>query len=263
MRLPWTKDKPRSEPKLEVVAPFGGDLEDFTVLRYHAIRALCGALMDRHTACRSPHSFCGPGHWRGGDDAPRSLIAEAIPQSATLTDSADRIGIYLCPAYVKSGGDDDTDIMDYITRMIPSQPAPSHKLVVFPPTDGTYQIMYGSVLNPVDGDYSTGSIDPDNVRPLTGNPEPKHCRWQYWESELDKGDWLVPRFHCLQVFGEWWVVEVSRSHGVAQKVAGLDFADNPEHNFGIHSGRFNRGDRIVLRTGLDSELARVLQENRE
>ena len=78
MRLSWRRNKPSSEPKLEVlgspvpvktwgVAPFGGDLEDFTVLRYHAIRALCGVLMDRHTACRSPHPFCGPSHQRDGD----------------------------------------------------------------------------------------------------------------------------------------------------------------------------------------------------
>ena len=56
MRLPWKKSK---EPKAG--APFGGELEasDFALLRHHALRVLCGALMDRHTDCRSPHPFCG------------------------------------------------------------------------------------------------------------------------------------------------------------------------------------------------------------
>ena len=44
---------------LETVGSFDGNLEDFTVLRYHAVRALCGVLMDRHTACRSPHRSVG------------------------------------------------------------------------------------------------------------------------------------------------------------------------------------------------------------
>ena len=66
MRLPWKKSKAsrlKAVHELKDAASFGGDLEDFTVLRHHAVRALCGALMDRHTACRSPHPFCGqPGH---------------------------------------------------------------------------------------------------------------------------------------------------------------------------------------------------------
>ena len=261
MRLPWTKDKPRSEPRLEVVAPFGGDLEDFTVLRYHAIRALCGVLMDRHTACRSPHPFCGPSHQQDGD-APRSLIAEVIPQSTTPTDDADRIadliGIYLCPASVKSSGKGNEEPVEYIARMTPDLPMPNRKLAVLPPTGGVYQVTYGPILNPVEGDYSTGSLDPDNVRPLTSNPEPKHCRWRYWESELGKGDWLVPRFHCLQTFGQWWVVEVDRSRGAAQQVAGLIVADNPEHNSGIHVQK----DAVYLRpAGDESEFSKVLREN--
>ena len=239
MRLPWKRNKSGSKPergvsgspataptsktaeKPEEATSFGGDLEDFTVLRYHAIRALCGVLMDRHTDCKSPHPFCGPGHRQNGD-TPGSLMAEVIPQGTTLTGGADLIGIYLCPASAESSGEDNEDIMEYIVRMIPSQPVPDRKLVVFPPTDGTYQVLYGPILDPTEGNYSTGKIDPDNRRPLRANPEPKHCRWQYWESGLDRGDWLVPRFQCLQVFGEWWVVEVDRVRGVAKQVAALE-----------------------------------------
>ena len=70
------------------------------------------------------------------------------------------------------------------------------------------------------------------------------------------GDWLVPTFHCLQVFGEWWVVDVDKSRGLAQQVAALEFADNPGHNFGIHAGK-----GICAHLDDDSELSRVLREN--
>ena len=136
--------------------------------------------------------------------------------------------------------------------MIPDQLVPNRKLVVFPPREGIFEVMYGPIINPVEGNYSTGSIDSDNSRPLTGNPEPNHCRWQYWESGLDKGGWLVPGFHCLQVFGAWWVVEVDQVRSVAQQVAALDFADNPDHNFGIHSGR--KPSTLALRMTIASIL---------
>ena len=275
MKLPWKRgnrrkkdDSPATEStgapglvSISTNAPkFDGDLEDFTVLRHHAIRALCGAIMDRHTACVSPHPFCGPGHMRNGD-TPRSLIAEVIPQGTSQTSGANLIGIYLCPATAEFNSEGSQDVMDWIVRMVPTQSAPNRKMAVSSPVDGVYQALYGPVLNTVEGDYSTGSIDPANSRPLRCDPEPNHCRWQYWENGLNRGDWLVPRFHCLQVFGEWWIVEVDRARGEVQQVAALDFADNPEHNFGIHSGRFKKGDVYALRVDLDGELAKVLQEN--
>ena len=103
MRLPWKKRKQESEPVDEqttptasspVSVPFGGDLEDFTILRHHAVRALCGMLMDRHTACQSPHPFCDSGHRQDGD-APQMLVAEVVPQGTKSTGYADLIGIYL------------------------------------------------------------------------------------------------------------------------------------------------------------------------
>ncbi len=234
MRLPWKKSRASwlaVSKELKDAASFGGDIEDFTVLRHHAVRALCGALMDRHTACRSPHPFCGPGHQQNGD-TPRMLIAQAVPQSNPLLSNPDLIGIYLCQASaLESSGEEEEDIMRFITRMTPTEPAPSRKLVVSPPKAGTFQALYGPILNPIEGDYSTGSIDPAKAIQLNCDPEPRHCRWQYWESGLTKGDWLVPRFHCLQVFGEWWVVDVDPTRGLSQQVAALDFADTPEHNF--------------------------------
>ena len=237
MRLPWRKSKPdpatgdkTTTAPASASASFDGDLGDFKVLRHHAARALCGAIMDRHTACKSPHPFCGPGHRQNGD-TPRSLIAEVVPQGTGQTENADLIGIYLCPASTEFDSGGNQDIMDWIIRMAPTQPTPSRKLSIAPPANGVYQALYGPVLNTVEGDYSTGNIDINDSRTLWCDPEPKHCRWHYWESELDRGDWLVPRFHCLQVFGEWWIVEVDRARWAAQQVAALDFADDPEHNF--------------------------------
>ena len=147
--------------------------------------------------------------------------------------------------------------------MTPAQPVPQRKLVVSPPHSGTYAAMYGPVLNPVNGDYSTGSIDPENARLIYCNPEPRHCRWKYWEPRVTKRDGEVTRLHCLQVFGEWWVVDVDVGAGMFQQVAALDVADNPDHNSGIHQ----TDGVIVLRGEPDPsdpvlcEFYRVVREN--
>ena len=251
MRLPWKKSKPETER----TASFGSDLEDFTVLRHHGIRALCGALMDRHAACRSPHPFCG----QEDRDGVHEFVAEVIPQGSPDSNVPDLIGIYLCKASASANmnTEETWDPMEYIIRMVPTEPAPNRKLVVPPPQGGTYAAMYGPILNPVEGDYSTGRIDPANARPLNCNPEPQHCRWKYWESGLNWGDWRVPRFHCLHVHSEWWIVDIVDEHTVEkdgpglrrlyQQVAALDFADNPEHNFGIHAEK--EGSIYVNRGG--------------
>ena len=222
-------------PAPDTMFPFGGDLEDFTVLRHHAVHALCGVLMDRHTDCRSPHPFCGPGHWNNGD-VPTRLIAQAVPQ--TSAQGQDLIGIYLCPADgpVDSSGQQQ-DVVEFVTRLTYTRSTPDRKLVIFPPKDGVYPVQYGPIVNPVEGDYSTGQIDQSRQIPFRSDPEPSHCRWQYWDSHLTKGDWLIPTFHCLQVFGEWWVVDVDRTRNIAQQVAALDFADNPDHKHGDGAGK--------------------------
>ena len=214
---------------------FDGDLEDFVVLRRHAVRALCGMFMDRHSGCAGMgHPFCGPGGHRQNGDTPYRLIAQAIPQRDALG-GGDLIGIYLCLATNPADGHEqqDIDIMEHIAQMTFAHPTPGRKLVVNPPENGVYHIRYGPVINPVEGDFSTGQIDPDSQILLRSDPEPAHCRWQYWESSLTEGNsLLVPTFHCLQVLGECWVVDVDRSRGMAQQVAALEFADNPEHDFG-------------------------------
>ena len=258
MRLPWKKHK--TEPE----APTFGDLEDLSVFRHHALRALCGVLMDRHSACQSPHPFCGhPGHRANNGIPPPMLVAEAIPQRSAdskVTNSPDLIAIYLCRA-AGPQTDEEHNPLEYAISLTRTDPVPNLKLVIQAPRDGKYPALNGPILNPVEGDYSTGSIDMDEARPLNGNPEPSHCRWQYWESQLPaqtEDGWLLPRYHCLQVNGEWWVVEVGR--GMAQQVAALDFADNPEHNFGIHD---EKEPRIYVNNTKDpdSEFSKVVREN--
>ena len=268
MRLPWKKSKLSTPNAVEktIDASFGGDLEDFAVLRHHAIRALCGALMDRHAACRSPHPFCGV----EDRDAVHEFIATVIPQMRPNSNVPDLIAIYMCgaSALANMNTEEKWDPMEYISQMVPTEPAPSRKLVVFPPEGRTYVAMFGPILNPVEGNYYTGGIDPAKARPLNCNPEPRHCRWKYWESSLDRGDWQFLRFHCLHVHGEWWIVDIVDEHVVEedgpggkrlyQQVAALDFADNPEHNFGIHEAK---GPTIYTTRDPDSEHAKVLREN--
>ena len=245
MKLPWRR-KPKANPSAadsepDEVATFG-DLEDFAVLRHHAIRALCGTLMDRHTACRSPHPFCGVSGHRGGDAGELiQLIAQAVPQGSADADVPSLIGIYLTRAIhgeIKEGErDKEIHPMEYIARMVPRDTVQSRKLVVWPPKNGTYPVEYGRILNPAEGGYPTGSMDQNTNRPINDcNPEPKHCRWRYWESENSgrnlQGDLLIPELRCLQVNGEWWVADVNAAQGFIQQVAGLDWADSPRHNFG-------------------------------
>ena len=268
MRLPWKKNQPERRtrfPQSETTgvnsaASFGTDLEDPALLRRHAIRSLSGMLMDRHTSCRTPsqsHPFCGPVGHRQADDAPQMLVVEAIEQvSDSSSSSPDRIGLYFCRATL-SEAVDSNDAMEYIIHMKHAEPAPSHKLVVFPPdADGIYQSVFGPVIKPVEGDFSTGGVDGNRARPFHCDPEPKHCEWQYWDSELDTSGW-VPRYYCFQGYGYWWIAEMDEMRRAAHQVAAFDLADNPNHNFGIHS----KPGYYESTNNSSDEFLKVLQEN--
>ena len=61
---PFKRKTPKEQSSLEtrlnrVGVPFSSDIADPLILKYHALRALCGALMDRHSSCQSPHPFAG------------------------------------------------------------------------------------------------------------------------------------------------------------------------------------------------------------
>ena len=69
-----------------------GNLEDFAVLRGHALNALCGALMDRRSDCEKEHPFCGPGHLENGD-SPKQFIAQAVPNQDATTGGRSNRGL--------------------------------------------------------------------------------------------------------------------------------------------------------------------------
>ena len=204
-----------------------GNLFEFAVLRDHALRALCGALMDRHTDCEREHPFCGPGHQQDGD-SPTQFLAQAVEQRDGAV-GGELIGIYLTPATAGSSKEGES-IVEYAARMSPTSDVPNRKLVVSPPDGGVYPALYGPIREASGGAYPTGRLDPaGNNIPFDCVYRPDHCRWQYWESELTGEGRVVPVFNCLQLFGQWWIVEGDAVSGVAQQVAALDFADNPNH----------------------------------
>ena len=211
------------------IAPAFSNLEDPAVLRRHSLRALCGALMDRHSDCQRAHPFCGPGHQQNGD-TPRQFVAMAVQQRSGNTGAA-LIGVYLCPSTDSDPGNGQQEVMDYLIRMVPTQAAPTHKLVVAARgASDVYPTLIGKVKDATGDENPGGMLDSGTHRTVRCTPTPGHCKWQYWDSEIELRPGMVPRFHCLQVFGQWWIAEVDQESGMAQQVAALDFADNPGHN---------------------------------
>ena len=248
----------KSERKEPSVIPFPADIEEIPSMKHHGLRALCGALMDRHSSCLSPHPFCGPqGHRQEGDTLIQ-VIAHAIPQS--YPDGRSLLAIYLCRAKsgISSTNTGLVDPLDYAVRLTYLDTTPSWKMLVDLMEDGNYIVRFGSITNPVEGDFSTGRVDEESMRTLHSIPEPAHAKWEYWESVITEGQRVIPEFHCLQVKGEWWIVDADRERGMYCQMAALEFADNPEHNWGIYkpdrSGYyFNPND--------GSEYSKMLYEN--
>ena len=144
----------------------------------------------------------------------------------------------------------------YAAQLSYRDTVPSRKIVVDLLDNGQYLGRFGEIANPVDGDYSTGRINEDTIRTLDCDPKPAHAKWVYYEDKLSEDQRDVPKFHCLQVFGQWWVVDVDREGGLAQQVAALEYTDNPNHNQGIH----NRGSSVYESVS-GSEFSKVLDEN--
>jgi hypothetical protein len=249
------RDDSRNRPERgPVVVPFPDDIAELSVLKHHGLRALSSFLMARHSACRSPHPFCGPAV---NVETVLYLIAHVVLQAGEA-DGRLFPAIYFTRA--KSGLPDTGELIepfDYVSHLDYAEETPSRKLVVDLISDGTRSIQYGPILNPTVGDYSTGRIDPDNFRTVYCNPEPLHAKWQYWESQLTAGQQVVPEFRCLLLRGEWWIADADRQRGLAQQVAGLTLADDPNHNWGIHTNT----NSIFTVANHESEYARVLDEN--
>lgn len=256
---PFRKSTPKErKPRGSVPIPFPDDLDDIATMKYHGLRALCGALMDRHSACLSPHPFCGPqGHWQKGDNAIQ-LIAHVIPQ--LTPDMTPILGVYLCTAKVNEQSSPvttESELLEHIAKFTYAESIPNLKMVVNLVDDGTYMAQFGPIQNPVNYDYSTGRVDPNNIRLLYCNPEPSQVKWEYHDNSITEGQEVIPEYHCYQVYGSWWIVDVDRARGMAALVAGIQFADNPDHNFGIH----HRTNAYYANANDGSERSKVLFEN--
>ena len=252
----WPFRRRKNSTDERVIGPFPPELEQMPTLKYHGLRALCGWLMDRHSDCKSPHPWCG--HIPGTTTV--QLIAHAIPQVDSES-GAFALAIYIARAVGRDTSQDTepVDQFEYVTSFDYAEKTPDRKLVVSLVSDGTYVASYGPILDPVEGDYSTGNIDYDNARTFYYDAEPSHGRYQYWESNLSAEQVVVPEFRCLHAHGQWWIVDVDRARGMAQQVAGLSVMSNPNHNFGIHSEQQKNSVYITPDDG--SELSKVVREN--
>lgn len=250
----WPFRKRDTAKDKSVTVAFPPDVGEIAVLKYHGLRALCGAFMGRHSACRSPHPFCGEMPDPGNS---LQLIAHVITQMSQ-SDGTLFPAIYLCRSEIKKSGDDIGELgpMEFALSMDYADETPNRKMAVNLVSDGTYLVQYGPIVNPVERDYSTGRLDQNSVRELYCNPEPSHTQWHYWESELSAEQTVVPEYRCIQSGGQWFVVDVDRNRGLAQQVAWLQVADDPEHNFGIHSR-----PGVYVHNNDASEYSKVINEN--
>ena len=109
MRLwPFRKTK---EPA-RVVVPYPDDIADVPIYKHHALRALCGAFMDRHSACRSPHPFCGS----KGEFAVQMIVHAIIQRTP---DGIPVLALYFSRAEAPqlSSGDEPIDPIEYATAL--------------------------------------------------------------------------------------------------------------------------------------------------
>ena len=230
----FTRRQRQQEPQVAATpVPFPYDIAEIQTLKYHGLRALCGALMDRHSECLSHHPFCGP------QDPVIQLIAHVVQQwNPDLQEPV--LGIYLCTAEGDgkfsnaNPASTEEELLEHILGLTYAGPVPTRKMVVSLLSDGTYVAQYGLVENPVEHNYWSGRADPDSVRTLYCDPEPSHARYLYHDNDISEGQDTIPEYHCLQANGTWWVVDVDRTRGIGAIVAGLESVDNPSHNQSIH-----------------------------
>ena len=202
---------------------------DFFV-KHHALRALCGVLMDGHSQCLEPgHPFCSGFKVESHHQMTMTLIGEVACEKNEDDDSF-LVAIYLSKAVSQmTASNEPVAQMDYIMSLNFAGPVPDRKMVVRLLPNGDYLAYYGPILDPVPGDYSTGHLDWDKSVILYGDPEPAHAQFTYWPSGVTEGQQVVPQFKCLMENGQWWVADVDPERQFGRQVAGLEVADNPEH----------------------------------
>ena len=149
---------------------------------------------------------------------------------ADATTNEPVLALYFSKAEDPSDSQVDDIVREWAPRIRYAEAIPHRKAVVSLLDNGSYYAEYGPIANPTEGDYSTGVLDREDwILPFYCEPEPTYARWRYWESEMPPGQKVVPEFRCLQLRGEWWIVDIDRERGMVQQVAALAVAENPNH----------------------------------
>ena len=218
----WSfRKKPKKSQKAKFV-PFAS--MDLSYAKSHGLRALCGLLMDRHSAC-TICPFCGI----HGDNDILQLIVHVEMQSEATTGEP-LLALYFCKGVYPSESPAANNIEEWAVRLTYAEAVPQRKAVVNLLDNGAYYAEYGPIANPTQGNYSTGALDREEwTLFFYCEPEPAYTRWQYWESQVTPGQRVVPEFRCLQTGGEWWVVDIDREREMLHHVAAIAVADNPDH----------------------------------
>ena len=232
--------QPSMPTETEAPTSFEGDIFDPVTFRYHALRILCGALMDRRALCPFPHPFCGPSHQEYGD-IPIQLIAHANIGTDD-TETMQFVDMFLCRAtFTTSEGLEVDDYVDMASRLRCADEVPRNKILARPAIGGgIYPAGCGPLLKGSPADHFQGEMDISEGVAYLCDPEPGHCEWEYWhtprpETLLWEGPpWAT--YVCMQVFGEWYIFDPDYRLPEPRWAARLQLADSPNH--------FSEGHRI-------------------
>ena len=206
--------------------PFPRSVSELPNLKHHALRALCGAMMDRDSGCLLDHPFCFPLEHAAANIV--TLIAEVACLQNGPEDYV--VGIYMSRAVARMPESEDLwDPQDYALSLDYAGTVPDRMMAVRLLPGGNYFAHYGANYDPVPGEYSTGTIDHANWTTLFCDPEPARAKHTYWPNEITEGQQIVPQFKCLMLRGEWWIFDCDMERGIAQQVAALEVADNSDH----------------------------------
>ena len=208
--------------------PFPASIIQIPDLKHHGLRALCGAMMERHSKCSMGHPFCfDPDE---SPDDPVLFIAEVGFQRVSADPDNFVIANYLSRAESRiTEPENPVHPFDYAVSLTFAGTVPETMMTVQMLPGGNYFVRYGAIFDPIPGDYSTGTIDPANWCTLYCDPEPPHAKITYWPSEITEGQQVVPRFRCMMLRGEWWIVDCDDGRGMGQQVAGIEVSDHPDH----------------------------------
>ena len=196
--------------------------EDLPYIKRHALRALCGLLMNRHSACvYCP--FCGD------SDREIDLIVDAVPNVTPDGDIV--IGLYFSETlFIPSREGLQHVVNDWGRGVQYGSAEPGLKAVVRLLTNGKYLVNFGKVAGATPGDDSSGYLDTQGWEAeYICDPEPDWTQWQYWDSGITEKQTIVPQFLCKRFRGEWWILDRDMGQRLIQQVAGLRVADCPGH----------------------------------